>query len=121
MTGSMGRRAVKVGYADGDRLGAAFKVGSHRRRKNTELIFLGRLYADDRVASEHEGTDIKGRSGTERGNLVGVGGYGLGNGVDKALLGELGHFQPCGGIHHTLRVQIRAEGDDVPVLRRVSL
>ena len=55
MTGSMGRRAVKVGYADGDRLGAAFKVGSYRRRKNTELIFLGRLYADDRLLPNMKG------------------------------------------------------------------
>ena len=55
---SMRRCAVEIRDTDGDRFYAAFEVGAYRRGKYTELIFICRLYSDDRVDSEHIRSDI---------------------------------------------------------------
>ena len=50
---------VKIADADGQRLYAAFEVRANRSGEYTELVFIGWFYADNRVASEHIGTDIQ--------------------------------------------------------------
>ena len=120
MAGSMGGCPIVIRYADGDGLGAALKVGADRCCKDTELIFIGRLYSNDGIASKHERTDIKGCPGTIGRNVISVGSYDLCDCVNKSFLGELRHFQSRCTVHHTLCVQIRAEGYNMAILRCVS-
>ena len=49
MAGSSGSCAVKVGYTNGNGLCTAFKIRTYRSYKYTELIFVGRLNADNRI------------------------------------------------------------------------
>ena len=58
MTGSVRCGAVKIGDTDGQGLYSAFKVRSYGCCEYTELIFVRRLYTDDRIASEHVGADV---------------------------------------------------------------
>ena len=104
MAGAVGGCPVKVADADGDGLCTALKVGAHRRTEGAELVFAGRLYADDGIRSEHIGTDIEGRTGAEGRHIIGVGLYDLCNGLHEAFLGEYGHFQSLCRVFHPLAV-----------------
>src|SRR5699024_5572050 len=84
VTGSVRRRAVEVGYTDGDRLYAAFKVRTYGSRKYAELIFVGRFHSDDRIGTEHIRTDIKGGSGTIGRHVAGVCLYGINDSLNES-------------------------------------
>ena len=116
VAGPVRRRAVKVGYADSDRLCAALEIRTYRRRKYAELIFISRLHADNRVNTEHVRPDIKRRAGAVRRNIRRIRLHRLHDRIHKAVLRKCRHFKPFRRIHHAGRVQVRAECHDASVL-----
>ena len=114
------RRAVKIRYADGNRLCAALEVRAYRSTEHTELILVRRLHANDRIGSEQIRTDIQGRSCAVGRYIGSVRLYYLCHSVNKTLLRKYRHLQTLRGLLQTLRVQIRTEGHDMTVFCRVS-
>ena len=49
---------VEITDTDGDRLSAALEIRTNRCGQDPELVFISRLYTDNRVAAKHIGTDI---------------------------------------------------------------
>ena len=115
MPGSVRSCPVKVRYTDGQRLCAAFEVGTNRSTEDTELVFICRFYTDNRIAAKHVGTDVQSGAGTVRRYISSIGFHNRNNGVYPFILGEYRHFQSLAGIFHTGCVQIRAEGYNMAV------
>lgn len=115
VSGTVGRRAVEVADFQLERADAALEVRSDRRYENAELVFLSRFDADDGRTAEKVRADIERSSRTEGRNPGLVREHNLLNGFDEAVLGKGGHFEAGGGIGHALRVEVRAEGDDMAV------
>ena len=104
MTGSVRCRTVKVGDTDGQRLNAALEVRSYRSAQDTELIFVRRLYTDDRIAAEHIRTNVQSCTAAVRRYESIVRLNRLGNSFHETLLGENGHLQSCCGRLQTFTV-----------------
>ena len=104
MTGSMRCRAVEVGDTDGQGLSATLEVRSYRSAQDTELIFVRRLYTDDRIAAEHIRTNVQSCTAAVRRYESIVGLNRLGNSLHETLLGENGHLQSCCGRLQTFTV-----------------
>ncbi len=115
------RCTVKVRYLDINRPCATLEIRSNRRDKNTELIILRRLHADHRADTEHIRTDIKRGTTAIRRNPGLVAGDHLLHRLDKLILRIRRHLETQRGIVHPLRIQIRAETDNMTIRRRVRL
>ena len=96
MARAMGRSPVKVAYAEGDGLGTALEVRSHRSAKETELILLSRLHTNDRAGGEHIGAQVQGSIRAVGRHPFLVGCHYLIHCFQEPLLGESRHFQPFG-------------------------
>ena len=58
MTCSVRCCSIEIRYLDCKRLCATLKVWANRCCKDSELIFISRLYTDNRIAAEHIRTDV---------------------------------------------------------------
>ena len=121
MSGAVGCSAVKVADADRDGLRAALEVGTDRSDDHAELIFLCRLHADHDAGSKHIRTDIQRSAAAVRRYPCSVGLDDLVHCLEEALCRERRHFHAGCGIHHSLRVHVRAESHDAAVFPGVSL
>ena len=90
MTGSVRCRAVEVGDTDGQGLSATLEVRSYRSAQDTELIFVRRLYTDDRIAAEHIRTNVQSCTAAVRRYESIVGLNRIGNSSTKRSLGKMG-------------------------------
>ena len=120
MPGPTRRGAVKIRHTDCQRLDTALEVGTYRGRKYTELILVRRLHTDNRIDTEHIGTDIQGSPGTVWRYICGIRLHRLRHRIHKTIRLKLGHLHPGRGIHHALSIQVRPEGHDPSVLCRIS-
>ena len=58
VTGTVGRRAVKIADAEGKRADTALEIRTDGRAEHPEFIFRRGLDTDDGVGAEQEGADI---------------------------------------------------------------
>ncbi len=100
---------------------AALEVGTHGRREYAELIFVGRLYADNGAAAEDERTQIERCAGSVGRHIVGVGFDNLFDRVQKSLLRKCRDLQTLGALLKTLRVEVGTEHNNLAVHGGVCL
>ena len=93
VSGSMRCRTVKVADTNGKGLCAALKIRSYRCSQNSELVFVSRLYSDNRIASEHIRTYVKSCTASERRYISLICFYHFLNSLHKSILGENRHFK----------------------------
>ena len=119
MSRTVGGRPVKIADTNGQGLNASFKVRTYRGTEKSELVVIRRFHADNRIHAKHIGPQIQ-SSPAAIGRYIGlIGRHNLGYGIDKSLFGKHRHLQSGCGIHHPLRIQIRAERYDMTVIRGV--
>ena len=121
MSGSVRSRTVKITHADGYRLRTALKIRSHRCGKYAELVLVRRLYPYYSIGTEQIRTYIQCRTTAVGRNIGCIGLNRLMNGIDESLRGKYRHLQSLSRIRHSLRIQVRPEHNDTPVLRRICL
>ena len=121
MSCSMRCCTVKVWDFNCDRLCAALEIWSYWCYKCTELIFVSRFNSDNRIASEHIWTDIKGRSWSVRWYISRIGFYYLYDCIYKTVFRKYRHLKSSCGISKSLCVHIRAEYNDASVFCCVCL
>ena len=101
---SAGSCAVGIGNAYGDRFDAAFKIRADGSDEDAELVFVGGLYADDGIRTEHIGTDVQRRTASVGRHVGFIRFYDGENGFDEFFFRKYGHFEPLARTLHALTV-----------------
>ena len=114
-------RAVVLAHAERGRLCAALKVGAHRGREQTELVFIRRLHADHRAARKHIGAQVQRSTAAVGRNPVRICLDDRIHRFQESLLRKSRHFKITRGLRHALRVQVGAEGHNAAVLGAICL
>ena len=112
---------VEIRNLNADRFCAALEIRAYRCSKDTELILVSRLYADDRADTENIRAQIQCRTGSVRRNPRFVGLDNLKNSLYESVLRERRNLEPLCGVVQSLGVQIRPECNCAAVLCRISL
>ncbi|GFI64121.1 hypothetical protein IMSAG117_01538 [Lactobacillaceae bacterium] len=121
MTGSARSRTVKITDADGQRLNAALEIRSHRCGEHPELIFIRRLYTDNRITAEHIRAHIQGCTAAVRRHISFICFNCLKHSFHKPLFRKNRHFKAHRTLFHSLCIQIRAEGNNASIRCSICL
>ena len=107
------------GYPQGHGLLATLEIGTSRRRDDAENIFLRRAHAEEGLAREQEGAQIKAAFAAR--NPVRVDLHQLRDCFEEQVFGDFGHRQPLGRLREAAGIFLRPEHGDAAVGEAVGL